>query len=50
MGGTGFVRVGGSPREQQTLNFAVTPTAPNGYGAIATDDVAVTVGYRLPAE
>ena len=39
---------------EETLNFAVTPTAPNGcgteYGAIATEYVEVTVSYRLPAE
>jgi hypothetical protein len=38
----------------ETLNFAVTPTAPNGcgpeYGQVTTDYVEVTVGYRLPAE
>jgi hypothetical protein len=39
---------------EQTLNFALTPTAPNGcgteYGRVSTDYVEVTVGYRLPAE
>jgi hypothetical protein len=39
---------------QETLNFAVTPSAPNGcgteYGSIATDYVEVIVRYRLPAE
>ena len=39
---------------EETLNFAATPTAPNGcgpeYGQVTTDYVEVTVGYRLPAE
>ena len=39
---------------EETLNFAVTPTAPNGcgpeYGQVTTEYVEVTVGYRLPAE
>ena len=43
----------GKPGEQ-TLNFAVTPLMHNGcgteYGRVATDYVAVTVSYRLPAE
>jgi hypothetical protein len=36
--------------DQQTLNFAVTPVAPNGTGTgeVAVDYVEVTVRYRLP--
>jgi len=39
---------------QETLNFAVTPSEPNGcgpdYGSISTQYVEATVIYRLPAE
>ena len=39
---------------EETLSFAVTPTAPNGcgseYGQITTNYVEVTVSYRLLAE
>ncbi|MBI5524957.1 MAG: hypothetical protein HY897_01340, partial [Deltaproteobacteria bacterium] len=36
--------------DQQTLNFAVTPVAPNGTGTgeVSTDYAEVTVRYRLP--
>ena len=39
---------------QETLNFALTPLAPNGcgpeFGQVSTDYVEATVHYRLPAE
>ncbi|MBI5528932.1 MAG: hypothetical protein HY897_21595, partial [Deltaproteobacteria bacterium] len=36
--------------DQQTLNFAVTPVAPNGTGTgeVSVDYAEVTVKYRLP--
>ena len=43
----------GQPGEE-TLNFALTPRAPNGcgaeYGQVSTDYIEATVHYRLPVE